>query len=219
MQKLEEIESFYGSILSKAPANIYWKGKGGLYLGCNDRLARIMGLSSKDAIKGMTDFDFDWGVEHAAKSFVEFDQRVMDSKQSLSTEDVFREVDGRLVTVLTTKRPLEDEAGKVIGVLAVSVDITERKNTENRLLGLRKKFLLTEREIECLFYVVRGFNVPMIAEKLFVSKRTVETYIENIKIKTNCYTKTDLLERALYEEWLESMPNDILRTKLRRKLC
>lgn len=87
------------------------------------------------------------------------------------------------------------------------------------MLELRKKFLLTGREVECLFYVVRGFSVPMIAEKLLVSKRTVETHIENIKIKTNCYTKVELIERALYEEWLESMPNDILRTKLRRKLC
>lgn len=123
---------FYENILSKLPTNVYWKDKNCVYLGCNERLANVMGLPSRDAVKGMTDFDFSWGKE-AAESFIAFDKKVMESGIPLTTEDVFEEASGRVVTVLTNKTPLKNEAGETIGVLAISVDITELKQTQAQL--------------------------------------------------------------------------------------
>ncbi|AAO90323.2 PAS domain-containing hybrid sensor histidine kinase/response regulator [Coxiella burnetii] len=129
---------FYENILSKLPTNVYWKDKNSVYLGCNERLARVMGLPSRKAIEGMTDFDFVWGKE-AAKSFIEFDQKVMRSGIPLMTEDVFKEASGNIVTVLTNKTPLKNEHGETIGVLAISVDITELKKTQAQLEIQRQK--------------------------------------------------------------------------------
>jgi acyl-coenzyme A synthetase/AMP-(fatty) acid ligase len=75
-------------------------------MGCNDRLAQVMGLPSRYAIKGMTDFDFDWG-EGVAESFIAFDKKVMETGSALTTEDTFKEANGNIVTVLTTKTPLK----------------------------------------------------------------------------------------------------------------
>lgn len=72
------------------------------------------------------------------------------------------------------------------------------------------KFSLTERQSECLFYLLRGFNVPMIAERLDVSKRTVESHIENIKLKIGCFAKVELIEKALSEGWTGNLPRNIL---------
>ncbi len=124
--------SFYENILSKLPTNVYWKDEDGIYMGCNDRLAHNMGLGSRQAIKGMTDFDFDWG-DKAAKSFIRFDKKVMQTGEALTTEDMFKEADGKVVTVLTNKTPLKNKKGKTVGVLAISVDITERKEMEKEL--------------------------------------------------------------------------------------
>jgi DNA-binding CsgD family transcriptional regulator len=77
-------------------------------------------------------------------------------------------------------------------------------------------FPLTERQSECLFYLLRGFTVPMIAERLAVSKRTVESHIENIKLKAGCFTKPELLEKALYEGWTGMMPRNILKANCER---
>lgn len=77
-------------------------------------------------------------------------------------------------------------------------------------------FPLTERQSECLFYLLRGFTVPMIAERLAVSKRTVESHIENIKLKAGCFTKQGLLEKALYEGWTGMMPRNILKANCER---
>lgn len=145
IENLRKMEFFYNNILSKLPTNVYWKDKNCVYMGCNDRLAKIMGLSSREAIRGMTDFDFDWGVEGAAESFVEFDKKIMRTKQSLTTEDVFKEANGNLVTVLTNKTPLEDEQGNVVGLLAISVDITDKKKTELDLIKAKEQAELANR--------------------------------------------------------------------------
>ena len=129
---------FYENILSKLPTNVYWKDRNCVYLGCNDRLANVMGLPSRDAVKGMTDFDFLWGKENA-KNFIEFDKKVMQSGVPLTTEDVFEEANGKVVTVLTNKTPLKNESGDTIGVLAISVDITELKQTQMKLEIERQK--------------------------------------------------------------------------------
>lgn len=123
---------FYENILSKLPTNVYWKDKNSVYIGCNERLAQSMGLPSRDAIRGMTDFDFDWG-RNAAESFIAFDKKVMETGKALTTEDVFKQANGSVVTVLTNKTPLINKKGKTEGVLAISVDITDRKKMEKEL--------------------------------------------------------------------------------------
>lgn len=136
-EKLEDSVYFYENILSKLPTNVYWKDRNLVYRGCNDRLARSMGLPSRNAIKGMTDYDFDWG-DGAAESFIEFDKKIIKSGKSLTTEDTFKEANGKLVTVLTNKTPLRDKEGNITGVLAISVDITKLKKIEKELIQARK---------------------------------------------------------------------------------
>ncbi|MCP4474621.1 MAG: PAS domain-containing protein, partial [Gammaproteobacteria bacterium] len=136
--ELEDQIMFYEEILSKLPTNVYWKDRNCVYMGCNDRLASSMGLSSRHAIKGMTDFDIDWG-EGTAEKFITFDKKVMDTEQSLITEDVFKEASGHVVTVLTNKTPMKNRRGETIGMLAISVDITEKKKMELALLDEKKR--------------------------------------------------------------------------------
>lgn len=138
IKELQSTVYLYESILSKLPSNVYWKDVNSVYMGCNERLATVMGLTSRLAIKGKTDFDFNWGDETAAESFIAFDQKVMKTEQALSTEDVFTEASGKVVTVLTNKTPLKNSHGKIIGVLAISVDITERKKMEEDLLKAKE---------------------------------------------------------------------------------
>lgn len=130
--ELHEKVFFYENILSKLPSNVYWKNRDCVYMGCNDRLAHVMGLPSREAIKGMTDFDFPWS-RAASESFIAFDKKVMESGVPGTTEDVFKEANGKTVTVLTSKTPLKNEAGETTGILAISVDITEKKQLEERL--------------------------------------------------------------------------------------
>lgn len=66
---------------------------------------------------------------------------------------------------------------------------------------------LTKHESFCLFYLVRGNTAKLIAKKMNISFRTVETYLENIKIKLNCKNKSELIEKAIEEGFLTTIPN------------
>ena len=70
---------------------------------------------------------------------------------------------------------------------------------------------ITYRELECARYLIFGGSASCIAQKLNISPRTAEYYIENLKLKCNCDSKWQLscylrnrLHRQLPEvEWLE----------------
>ncbi|MBY0545329.1 MAG: helix-turn-helix transcriptional regulator, partial [Gammaproteobacteria bacterium] len=51
---------------------------------------------------------------------------------------------------------------------------------------------LTKREIECIKWSIHGKSAEEIAVIVNISRRTVETHLENIKIKFNCYNKFQL---------------------------
>lgn len=57
--------------------------------------------------------------------------------------------------------------------------------------------LLSEREIEILKLIVEELSSEQIADKLFISKRTVDTHRINILTKTNCKTIVGLIKYAI----------------------
>ena len=63
---------------------------------------------------------------------------------------------------------------------------------------------LSQRESECLFFIVSGKTASHTADKLFLSVRTVEKHIENIKIKFSCHTKSELILCAIHDGFTES---------------
>lgn len=62
---------------------------------------------------------------------------------------------------------------------------------------------LTKREHEILRYVVEGMNNPSIAEKLFISIRTVETHKASIMRKLNLNSTVDLVKFAIKNKIIE----------------
>lgn len=98
-----------------------------------------------------------------------------------------------------------DPKGNVIAVSGVAIDITEDKKIfENALENFysislegklsKKNSALTNRELQCISLLMRGHTSKMIANKLNLSRRTVEFYIENIKQKFGCTHKSQLIE-------------------------
>jgi two-component system, NarL family, response regulator NreC len=56
---------------------------------------------------------------------------------------------------------------------------------------------LTKREKEVLFYIAEGLNNSQMAEKLFISSRTVDTHRTNIMQKLNIHDAANLMKYAL----------------------
>lgn len=60
--------------------------------------------------------------------------------------------------------------------------------------GFLEKIKITRREKEIISELVKGLNVPQIAEKLFISVHTVETHKKNIFKKLNIHNSIDLVK-------------------------
>jgi LuxR family quorum-sensing system transcriptional regulator SolR len=53
--------------------------------------------------------------------------------------------------------------------------------------------MLSKREQECISYFLQGDTIRSTADKLFISPRTVETHLDNIKNKLGCHKKSELI--------------------------
>ena len=62
---------------------------------------------------------------------------------------------------------------------------------------LIKKYHLSIRESQCLKLTLQGKIAKQISKELGLSQRTIERYIETLKSKLYCRTKTDLVIKAL----------------------
>lgn len=130
--------ALYGSrqvlqlILDNIPQNVFWKDINSVYEGGNRSLLAEAGLQGMDELIGKTDADLRW--KDQAEHFRSVDLEVMRSgiaRMRMQENDVRR--DGTDCWIETSKIPLKDDKGEVVGVLAVTEDITARKYMEQEL--------------------------------------------------------------------------------------
>lgn len=55
----------------------------------------------------------------------------------------------------------------------------------------------SKRELECILLTMRGKSAKQVAYDLGISSRTVEEYLNNVKVKMNVFSKSELIEKAL----------------------
>jgi PAS domain S-box-containing protein len=161
MGKEEQCE-IPSSILEYIPGWIYWKDVNGVYLGCNQAEAEILGLRSPEEIIGKTDYDLSWSG--AAEILQKTDQRIMGSRR---VEEIFEKVtgnDGKEIVMLTKKSPLYNDKGNVIGIIGVSIDITDRKEKEELEVKLNK---LQEEVYRLARDVAHDIQSPLAALEAF----------------------------------------------------
>jgi len=114
------------SIIDAIPMRIFWKDKDSRFLGCNIAFARDAGMDSPRQIIGLTDYDL--MQQKQADAYRADDRNIMETRQSrLGYEMAFRREDGQTECLRTSRVPLLDHEGEVIGMLGVYEDITEQK--------------------------------------------------------------------------------------------
>lgn len=72
-------------------------------------------------------------------------------------------------------------------------DIFYRNLLQRQIYPLKLLKKLSEREIQCLYYLSRGYRYKAIAKQLALSARTIETHINNAKNKLNTAPTTQLI--------------------------
>jgi PAS domain S-box-containing protein len=135
--ELQSSEQILKNILENFPGVVFWKDINSVYLGCNKNFSEAAGLKDTLEIVGKTDYELPW-ADTEAEAYRADDKNVMESRMpKLNIIETQLQFSGRLAWFNTSKVPLYDVEGKVIGVLGVSNDITDLKRTEEELIQAR----------------------------------------------------------------------------------
>ena len=133
-------------VLEAIPHCVFWKDADLTYAGCNRNFAAAGGYASPADLVGKTDFDLPWTREEA-EFYRRCDREVMErGVPLLNIEETQQSADGEETTLLTSKVPLRDEQGEVVGILGMFADITAQKRGENERDELQRRLLETSRQ-------------------------------------------------------------------------
>lgn len=124
-------------MLQSAGAAVYAKDTGSRMIFANQACLTLLGKSWTQ-MHGRSDVE--WHLDRLqARAVLTNDQLVVESGQIHVYEEVFDTPVGSSRVILSTKSPLLDEDGKIIGIVGVSKDITERKKREEEAQSLRRE--------------------------------------------------------------------------------
>ena len=139
-EKLAQEQYLLHTLMENLPDHIYFKDRASRFTKITQSHARQFGLNDPAEALGKTDFDF-YTEEHARPAF-EVEQKIIATGQpviGLEEKETWQK-DGRVTWVKTTKMPLLDQAGHIIGTFGISSDITERKGAEETLRESESRF-------------------------------------------------------------------------------
>ncbi len=123
--------TYYENILALMPGCVYWLDRNNVYLGCNDIQAEQVMLSSRHEIVGKNTNDLLLYVGQAS-GVDKLNNQVMETGVPHTEIERGTMPDGERV-YFSQKVPLRDEHNDIIGLLGISIDITELKKTEAAL--------------------------------------------------------------------------------------
>lgn len=160
------------TIIDNLPSGIYAKDSDGRKILANKVDCRNVGVESEDELLGKTDFDF--FPRHIAEQFYQDDLRVLrDGEAVIDREEQIVTEGGKQGWLLTSKIPLRDETGRIIGLVGFGHDIT-----------VEKELALKNKEVQQQIREQQNMIEKMILELSEVPRKISElvnsiTYIAN----------------------------------------
>lgn len=128
---------FLRQLLDSIPIPVFVKDKSCRYIDCNTAFSGFMGLA-KEKIIGKTVFDltkYDFASRHD-----QMDKALLKESGTQTYESVAVRADGAERDIWYSKAAYTDTAGNVIGLVAVMIDVTDRKKAEDELRQSEQRY-------------------------------------------------------------------------------
>ena len=134
---LAKISALLQAVIGATGEAIYAKDRQSRMIFANDSALRAMGRS-REEVMGKSDIEFHVDRKQAEAAMLN-DRRVMESGLSEILEEFYS--DGQRVRIFASnKQPLRNRKGEIIGIVGISTDITDRKQSENALFLSEQRF-------------------------------------------------------------------------------
>ncbi len=173
-KKLEDSEIMLRTVLDTIPVRVFWKDTKLKYLGANKLFAQDAGYDDPKAIIGKIDTQLHW--TNQAALYNKDDLSVLkNNKPKINYEEPQTSSDGKAIWLKTSKVPLKNSSGELIGILGTYEDVTKIKKLSLNIQKAHKK-IETENQ--------RFMNLVNSTDDIIFE------------------LDTDLKHRAVYGKWL-----------------
>jgi PAS domain S-box-containing protein len=207
-KRIEEVwakeRNLLRALIDTVPDCIYAKDTEGRFIIHNIAVEHKLGIEKSEQIIGKTDFDF-YSPELAAR-YYDDDRAVIESGQPLlDREEPTVDAAGNQRWTSTTKVPLRDVQGKVIGTVGMGHDITERKQATEELKKSEEKYRSIFENVQDMYY-----------ETLFDG--TILEVSPSIEfISRGQYKRADLVGKSMYEFYPDVKDRDTILAAMQKK--
>lgn len=132
------------TLIDNVPDLMYVKDSNSRFVVANAAVARKMGAATPQELLGKSDFDF-YSQEIAAPFYKDEQSLIQSGQALLAREETCLGHDGGLTHLLTTKVGLRNRDGRIVGIVGIGRDITERKRAEAEMEKARSAAELASR--------------------------------------------------------------------------
>jgi len=215
---------FLHAFLEHIPDHVYFKDRNSRFLRVNRALANSFGLSDPAEATAKADSDM-FAPEHASRA-LEDERRIIETGHGVTgMEEKETWPDGHESWVLSTKVPLRDRRGRIVGTMGISRDITDRKQAELRirymalhdaLTGLPNRSLLEDLLAHAIALAARnGKRVAVLMLDLDRFKSVNDSFghhigdrlLEAVAVRLrNCLRESDIVARLGGDEFVIGLP-------------
>jgi len=136
---LEQERYLLHALMDNLPHNIYFKDADSRFIRINKALSNCFGLSDASDALGKTDFDF-FTEEHAQQALADEQEILRTGRPVIDREEKETWLDRPTTWSVTTKMPLYDDDGNIVGTFGVSRDITAQKAAAEALRTSEMKY-------------------------------------------------------------------------------
>ena len=133
---------FYQQLMDNLPDSVFFKDLESRFIAINKACAEKFGLDDPSEAIGKTDFDF-FNLSHAQQAF-EDEQEIIKTGNPLihkTEKEVYLDEETEPTWTSTSKLPLYNGDGTIIGTFGVSTDITTQKRAQEQNERLRSQLV------------------------------------------------------------------------------
>ena len=131
-QEFQEENLLY-TLIDNMPDYIYIKDTKSRFIVSNQKIANVHGIKSPRMMKGKTDYDF-YPKEMANQFYWDEQEIITSGKPLVNHEEKALNEKGEEIYLSTTKIPLRNSSGEIIGLVGIGRDISDRKKVEKKLV-------------------------------------------------------------------------------------